>query len=67
MRYRLRTLLILMAIGPPLLAGVWFYDGPRDFWLIFNIAMLSVAFMVFLVATIRGACLALGPILRLFD
>jgi hypothetical protein len=24
MRYRLRTLLILMAIGPPLVAGAWF-------------------------------------------
>jgi hypothetical protein len=24
MRYRLRTLLILLAIGPPVLAGVWF-------------------------------------------
>jgi hypothetical protein len=23
MRYRLRTLLILLAIGPPMLAGVW--------------------------------------------
>jgi len=25
MRYRLRTLLILLAIGPPMLAGMWFY------------------------------------------
>jgi hypothetical protein len=25
MRYRLRTLLILMAVLPPLLAAVWFY------------------------------------------
>ena len=24
MRYRLRTLLILLAVGPPLVAGVWF-------------------------------------------
>ena len=24
MQYRLRTLLILLAIGPPLVAGVWF-------------------------------------------
>jgi hypothetical protein len=24
MRYRLRTLLILLAVGPPALAGVWF-------------------------------------------
>jgi hypothetical protein len=25
MRYRLRTLLILMAVGPPLIAVSWFY------------------------------------------
>ena len=66
MRYRLRTLLVLMAIGPPLLAGLWFYDGPWDFWLFFNVAMLSVAFLVFLVPTICGARIALAP-LRLFD
>jgi hypothetical protein len=24
MRYRLRTLLILLAVGPPVLAGAWF-------------------------------------------
>ena len=24
MRYRLRTLLILLAVGPPALAGLWF-------------------------------------------
>jgi hypothetical protein len=26
MRYRLRTLLILLAIGPPILAGAWWLD-----------------------------------------
>ena len=24
MRYRLRTLMIMLAVGPPLLAGAWF-------------------------------------------
>jgi len=24
MRYRLRSLLILLAVGPPILAGIWF-------------------------------------------
>jgi hypothetical protein len=28
MRYRLRTLLIVLAIGPPLLAAAWFAVGP---------------------------------------
>jgi hypothetical protein len=26
MRYRLRTLLIVLALGPPLLAGLWLYS-----------------------------------------
>ena len=25
MRYRLRTLIIVLAVGPPLLAGLWWY------------------------------------------
>jgi hypothetical protein len=24
MRYRLRTLLLLLALGPPIIAGIWF-------------------------------------------
>jgi hypothetical protein len=28
MRYRLRTLLILLAIGPPIVAGVWIVSSP---------------------------------------
>jgi hypothetical protein len=40
MRFRLRTLLILMAIGPPVLAGAWYVLGlpddafPRGWWLV---------------------------------
>lgn len=39
MRYRLRTLLIVLAIGPPVLAGIYFYPGPAlvvvvSLWLI---------------------------------
>ena len=30
MRYRLRTLMIALAILPPLIAAAWFYPGPRD-------------------------------------
>jgi hypothetical protein len=32
MGYRLRTLLILLAAGPPLLAGAWFYSN--IFWVL---------------------------------
>jgi hypothetical protein len=27
MRYRLRTLMIVLALGPPMLAGVWFISN----------------------------------------
>jgi hypothetical protein len=32
MRYRLRTLLIAMLFGPPLLAGTWFASEPIRGW-----------------------------------
>jgi hypothetical protein len=28
MRYKLRTLLIVLALGPPVLAGLWLADRP---------------------------------------
>jgi len=36
MRYRLRTLLIVLAVGPPLLAGAWPVLKPiaDDYWLL---------------------------------
>ena len=45
MRYSLRTLLVLMAVGPPMLAGVWLFtdsvSGSPAFW-------LAVGFMLYL-------------------
>jgi hypothetical protein len=32
MRYRLRTLLILLALGPPLLAGLWSLSADFGVW-----------------------------------
>ena len=32
MRYRLRTLMILLALGPPGLAVVWWSSKPNDEW-----------------------------------
>ena len=32
MRFRLRTLLIVLALGPMVLAGLWFYGLPLDRW-----------------------------------
>ena len=39
MRYRLRTLLILLAVGPPMLAGIWLYPSIVAF------AVTSVLFL----------------------
>ena len=44
-RYRLRTLLILLAVLPPVLAGVWLLD------LAWPIAMLAAIFVPWGVAT----------------
>jgi hypothetical protein len=33
MRYRLRTLLIVLALGPPVLAVAWLYGDLPQFWL----------------------------------
>lgn len=46
MRFRLRTLLVLMAVVPPMIAFWWFYlDGPDEFvgWLTF-VGILSLAY-----------------------
>jgi len=41
MRYRLRTLLIILGIGPPLLAGVWLYKPPLE-ELVGGLTMLGI-------------------------
>jgi hypothetical protein len=46
MRYRLRTLITLMALGPPMIAFGWFYvEGLDEFigWLTF-VGILSMAY-----------------------
>jgi hypothetical protein len=46
MRYRLRTLLIVLALGPPMIALWRFYlEGPDEFigWLTF-VGILSLAY-----------------------
>jgi len=41
MRYRLRTLLIVLAVGPPLLAGAWWA------WVTFNgLLLLALIFVL---------------------
>ena len=38
MRFRLRTLLILLALGPPVLAGVWWFGNA--FWSLLPLAII---------------------------
>jgi len=46
MRYRLRTLMIVLTLGPPMLAWAWFYTVP---------VVTSLAFLLLLV--VLAACL----------
>jgi hypothetical protein len=52
LRYKLRTLLIVLTIGPPLLAGAWFvrYD---------LLPSLAIVLGLLFVATMLGICTAL--------
>jgi hypothetical protein len=43
MRYKLRTLLILLAAGPPLLAGLWLF---RDLRQILSYAVVTAGLIV---------------------
>jgi hypothetical protein len=67
MRFRLRTLLIVLAIGPPLLAGAWFAalwltdDRNKEAALhVFMLAMLYLAAVTIAVYSKRIARWAFG-------
>jgi hypothetical protein len=51
MRYRLRTLLILLAVLPPVIAGIWFLAN----------SWLGLIVLVLVVYVIAGFWLAPGP------
>jgi hypothetical protein len=58
LRYRLRTLLIVLAIGPPMVAGLWFYS--RDlllFALEVVLPLLAVAVGILAVAGVTALAL----------
>ena len=61
MRYRLRTLMIATAIGPPLLAVVWFW-GP----VLLILAFVVVAGLLYLAVTSALTFLMVLPIAWLF-
>jgi len=44
MRFRLRTLLIAGAVGPPLLAGCWFLAGTEGLSIAFVLVMATAGF-----------------------
>jgi hypothetical protein len=46
MRFRLRTLMIALAILPPLIAAAWFYAGPREWIFIIFAAGALLAFTI---------------------
>jgi hypothetical protein len=68
MRYRLRTLLIVLALVPPVLAGVWF--AVQQPWfpvalLLVAIGTLGVGVFIPIAALVMLACFATDSILRL--
>ena len=50
MRYRLRTLLIVLALGPPVLAAVWWY-GSGFFAVLLDVAVFGLVAILVLLAT----------------
>ena len=67
-RYKLRTLLIVLAIGPPLLAGLWFLIRTPWFpiaWLPLAIGVLAIGAFVPIAALLGLACVAIDAVLRL--
>ena len=57
MRYRLRTLVVLTAIGPPVLAGMWWVSGDSQ-----RVAL--VAFVAFFLAVFLLPQLILREIVK---
>ena len=62
MRYRLRTLLIALAIGPPLLAGVWWCLGRIPVWVyvLAVVAMLPELLIAAFAYTFGAICHLIG-------
>ena len=52
MRYRLRTVLILMAVGPPTIAVLWWVVTDFEYLVTFGAFLLMVAIIVVCAATI---------------
>ena len=54
MRFRLRTLLIVLALGPPLLAGLYFWWQLVFEWTITSVKVLVVTVATFYVVVFIG-------------
>jgi Flp pilus assembly pilin Flp len=62
MRYRLRTLLFMLAVGPPMLAGLWWYCarlvanemGAGAVGVLVFVALVSLAAVVVLVSVAKA-------------
>jgi len=53
-RYQLRTLLILIGVGPPILAGIWWFA----LMVLYFSCIFAVAFILFLLAI--GSAVVIG-------
>jgi hypothetical protein len=52
MRYRLRTLLILLAVAPPLLAGLWIAATTELGFLVLGMAAAMALYGIFTIAAV---------------
>jgi hypothetical protein len=53
-RYKLRTLMIVLALGPPLLAGLYFWWKQVFEWTITGMAVVIASFAVFYAVVLVG-------------
>ena len=60
LRYRLRTLLIVLAVGPPVIAVVWWEFSTAQWEAKFTDAGIAFATVVVLIFACLAACLVAG-------
>jgi hypothetical protein len=67
MQYRLSTLLIALALTPPALAAIWYVTGMWEFWFLVRVAIVLLAFAVFLLLLFWTLFVAIEYLVRLID
>jgi hypothetical protein len=64
-RYSLRTLLLALALGPPLLAGALWLNGQWEFWFFLKLVVAFVFVTGIIMAVTWSACVIGERLIRL--